>query len=58
MSIWETLMLIALVLGLIWGNIMLVKRTANMTIPDSVIKAVKARNEKNEQKEMSQPNEK
>ena len=64
MSGWLIFLIIALVLGVILSNIMLLKHTAKMEIPASVIKAVKERREaeqlqKQEQEEQNKkkPNE-
>ena len=43
MSGWMIFLIIALVLGVIVSNLLLLKQSAKMQIPDSVIKASKAR---------------
>ncbi|WP_354625723.1 DUF2897 family protein [Psychromonas sp. MME2] len=46
MSTWSLLLLIMLILGVIVGNLMLLKHSANMKLPDNVIKSIKEREKK------------
>lgn len=41
MAIGWVIFIIVLVLGIIVSNLLLLKKTANMKIPDSVLKAIK-----------------
>jgi len=57
MNGWLIFLLIALVLGIIVSNLLLLKHTAKMKIPDSVLKTIKAKNHAQEiaQKEIKKP---
>lgn len=48
MNSWGLFLLIVLVLGIVIGNIMLLKHSANMKLPESVRKAIKDKKEKRE----------
>ena len=55
MSIGWVIFIILLVLGIIVSNILLLKKTANMKIPQHVIKAVKERQQKELEEENKKP---
>ena len=55
MSIGWIIFIILLVLGIIVSNILLLKQTANMKIPQHVIKAVKERQQKELEAENKKP---
>ena len=55
MSIGWIIFIILLVLGIIVSNILLLKQTANMKIPQHVIKAVKERQQKELEVENKKP---
>ena len=45
MNGWMLFLLIALVMGIILGNILLLKHSAKMKLPDSVLKAIEEKKE-------------
>lgn len=45
MNSWGLFLLIILILGIVVGNIMLLKHSANMKLPESVKKIIKKKNE-------------
>ncbi|WP_113906108.1 DUF2897 family protein [Aliidiomarina celeris] len=56
MPTWGVVIIITLVLGIIWSNIILVKKTANMKMPDLLKKQealTKASEEQNKNKEQN-----
>ena len=46
MSIGWVIFIIVLVLGIVLSNILLLKKSANMEVPDSVKQAIKEKNER------------
>ena len=46
MSIGWVIFIIVLVLGIVLSNILLLKQSANMEVPDSVKQAIKEKNER------------
>ena len=48
MSGWALFLLIALVLGIVFSNIMLLKHTAKMKLPKDVIQAIEKKKKKEE----------
>jgi uncharacterized membrane-anchored protein YhcB (DUF1043 family) len=55
MNGWWVAVIIALVLGVIVGNLLLLKQTAKFKVPKEVIEAVKKRKEKEAQENKKKP---
>lgn len=51
MNGWAVALIIIFILGIIIANIMLLKQTANMKVPESVLRAIQERKEKELQEE-------
>lgn len=58
MNGWAVALIIIFILGIIIANIMLLKQTANMKVPESVLRAIQERKEKELQEEEEQEKEK
>ena len=52
MNGWAVALIIIFILGIIIANLMLLKQTANMKIPESVLRAIQERKEKVLQEEL------
>ncbi|TEW52909.1 DUF2897 family protein [Psychromonas algicola] len=55
MSIGWVIFIIVLVLGIIVSNILLLKQSANMKVPEHILKAVKERQQKELEEENKKP---
>lgn len=53
MDTWAITLIITLVLGFIIGNLMLLKHSANMKLPDKVLQEIKKKKEEEELKNKS-----
>jgi uncharacterized membrane protein affecting hemolysin expression len=51
MNGWAIALIIIIILGIIISNLLLLKKTANMKVPDAVLRAIKEREEKALQEE-------
>jgi uncharacterized membrane-anchored protein YhcB (DUF1043 family) len=51
MSGWAIALIIILVLGVVVGNLMLLKQTAKMKVPEEILRAVQERKKKELQEE-------
>ena len=51
MNGWAVALIIIFILGIIIANIMLLKQTANMKVPESVLRAIQERKEEEQEKE-------
>lgn len=51
MNGWAVALIIIFILGIIIANIMLLKQTANMKVPESVLRAIQERKELQEEEE-------
>jgi uncharacterized membrane protein affecting hemolysin expression len=58
MNGWAVALIIIFILGIIIANIMLLKQTANMKVPESVLRAIQERREKELLEEEEQEKEK
>jgi uncharacterized membrane protein affecting hemolysin expression len=58
MNGWAVTLIIVFILGIIISNLMLLKKTANMKVPESVLRAIKERKEKALQEEQEKPKDK
>ena len=54
MSMGWVIFIIVLVLGIILSNILLLKQSAKMKIPDSVVKAIHEKNEREVREQLEQ----
>ncbi|WP_083761745.1 DUF2897 family protein [Psychromonas ingrahamii] len=52
---WAVALIIIFILGIIISNLLLLKQTANMKVPGSILRAIKEKKEKALQKEKEKP---
>jgi len=58
MNGWAVALIIIFILGIIIANLMLLKQTANMKIPEAVLRAIQERKKKALQEEQEKPKDK